>query len=289
MTAGSAPARSSGVKGSLKKLVRAGVPLPLRKGLAVLVQRLPLIEGGRRDWWSVELVRDLAQKDADSFHEFLWTHHIGYAATYEVGSRFGPENMKASRRMFFADLHDVLERAGRSPSGIRSVFEVGCSLGYQLRYLETDVCPRADALEGVDIDRYAVESGSAYLRAAGSRVALRVADMRELDGVLAGRFYDVIICTGVLMYLTQQAAAGVVAVMLRHARLVAIAGLAHTAVDNADLPASDTRPSDATFVHNIDAMVKEQGGTVLFRRWEGARNVDGNTIYFVFASGSHAC
>src|SRR5215510_304155 len=115
--------------------------------------------------------------------------------------------MKLSRRMFFADLREVLVSLGIPPErDVKSVFEVGCSLGYQLRYLETDVCPHADVLEGVDIDRYAIQSGAAFLKAAGSNIVLRHADMRELERVFGTRTFDVIICAGVLMYLSQQAA-----------------------------------------------------------------------------------
>jgi hypothetical protein len=36
-------------------------------------------------------------------------------------------------------------------------------------------------------------------------------------------------------------------------------------------------------IHNIDRMIERAGGRVLWRRWEGARKVDGNTIYFLIA------
>src|SRR5262249_36557474 len=153
----------------------------------------------------------------------------------------------------------------------------GCSLGYQLRFMETDFCPRATTLEGVDIDRYAIRAGAAHLRAAGSRVVLHAADLRELDAVLGSRTFDLIVCTGVLMYVNRELAAEAVGTMLRHATLVAMAGLAHPFIDNARLADSDTRHADATFIHNFDAMVSAHGGEVVARRWEGGRSVDGNT------------
>ena len=54
-------------------------------------------------------------------------------------------------------------------------------------------------------------------------------------------------------------------------------------VDNAALAQSDVRATDRTFVHNLDRMVELAGGKVVGRRWEGDRQVDGQTIYFVFA------
>src|SRR5687767_15930902 len=87
-----------------KRFLRSAVPLALRKRLAVAVERQMWIDADRRRWWSAELVRDLVETDADAFHRFLWANHLAYAATYETTLRFGPENLKLSRRLFFADL-----------------------------------------------------------------------------------------------------------------------------------------------------------------------------------------
>ena len=267
-----------------KQFFRSLLPLAVRKRLAIGLQRLTWVDGQRRHWWSVELVRDLADEDVDAFHEFLWTHHLGYAVTYEIADRFGTEHMKLSRRLFFTDLRQALSDRGIiAERDVRSVFEVGCSLGYQLRHMETDLFPRADRLEGVDIDRYAIEAGSEFLRAEKSKIALHHGDMRNLERILGSTTFDVLACAGVLMYLTQEAATEVVGVMLRRTKFLAIAGLAHPSVDNAQLARSETRPSDSTFVHNIDSMVAVQGGRVVARRWEGGRDFDGNTVYFVFA------
>jgi hypothetical protein len=64
--------------------------------------------------------------------------------------------------------------------------------------------------------------------------------------------------------------------------VLVLAGLAHPDQDNATLAASAVRERDGTFIHNLDAMVQDAGGRVVHRRWEGARLLDGNTIYFVF-------
>ena len=165
------------------------------------------------------------------------------------------------------------------------MLEVGCSLGYQLRYLETDLFPGTAVLEGIDIDQYAIRSGEEQLRAVQSKISLSCGDIQQLDGLLGRRVYDVIICSGVLMYLKEAEAAEVVRAMLSHSRvIVAMAGLAHPVLDNADLSHSDVRDQDQTFVHNLDRMVKDAGGNLLARRWEGDLKVDGQTIYFVFGA-----
>jgi 2-polyprenyl-3-methyl-5-hydroxy-6-metoxy-1,4-benzoquinol methylase len=275
------------LRAASKRAIRLA-PLSMRKRAAVALQRQAWLPPHRRRWWAVELVRDLADRNLDAFHEFLWTNHLGYAATYEVAERFGPENVRASRRMFFEDLARQLQAAGAAPAtDVKSVFEVGCSLGYQLRQMELDLFPAATTLEGIDLDRHAIASGAEYLRGCGSKVAVRCGDAGNLAQELGDRRYDVIVCTGVLMYLTEVRAADAVRAMLRQANaLVALAGLAHPQIDNADLARSDMRPSDRTFIHNLDRMVRQAGGTIHARRWEGARDVDGNTIYFVFASAA---
>lgn len=269
-----------------KRLLRAVVPLSVRQEIAKAIQQHHWITPLRRQWWSMELVRDLADRDIDAFHRFLWSNHLGYAESYEAACRFGSDNMKLSRRMFFADLREHVATVGLSPEDIRSVFEVGCSLGYQLRSIETDLFTNATELVGIDIDRHAIRCGTDYLRVAGSKVVLCCADLSDLARVLAGKTYDLIICTGVLMYLNEDRAAEAVATMLRHAKLTAMTGLAHPTVNNAQLPQSDVRSRDRAFIHNMDRMVDRAEGRVLARRWEGSRDADGNTIYFVFATAT---
>ena len=274
------------LRGGFKRLVRSAVPLSVRKLAARALQRCTWLDQRRRHWWSVELVRDLAQTDVDAFHEFLWTHHLGYAESYEVAGRFGADKVRASRKMFFSDLRDqVAKQAAFRDGGVKSVFEVGCSLGYQLRHIETDVFPGAIELAGIDIDQYAIEAGRTHLRSVGSKVELQCGDTRDLERWFGGKTYDIIICAGVLMYLNEAAAGEAVGAMLRHGRLLAMAGLAHPRINNAGLDRSDVRVSDSTFIHNFHRMVADHGGRVLWSRWEGDRDVEGNTIYFVFATG----
>ncbi|HYR07311.1 MAG TPA: class I SAM-dependent methyltransferase [Longimicrobium sp.] len=276
------PAPPAGLRAALKHRLRATLPLRVRMRLAVLAgrSRLPGAE-----WWSAELVRDLAERDLNAYHRFLWSNHLAYAATYEPEQRFGAERVHPSRRLLFAELGRVLAERGVDPArDVRSVLEVGCSMGYLLRYAETHVFPAARVLDGVDIDGYAVERGRQVLHRAGSRVHLSVGDATTIDGRFSHPAYDVVLCAGVLMYLRPADAQAAVAAMLaRTAGVLALAGLAHPETDNAGLAASVPRERDRTLVHNLDQMVEDAGGRVVARRWEGARQLSGNTIYFVFA------
>jgi SAM-dependent methyltransferase len=274
---------AAALRGGAKQWLRAALPLPLRQRAAAWVGRQRWI--ARRDWYATELVRDLAEHDVNAFHRFLWANHLGYARTYEVAERFGAERVHPSRLVLFDDLHRVLsERGVRPEQDVRSVLEVGCSMGYLLRHAEEHLFAGAEVLEGFDIDAYAVREGAEELRRAGSRVRLEQGDMAELPRLAAGRTFDVVLCAGVLMYLRQEDAARVVREMLAHCGgLVVLAGLAHPSRDNARLEGSVPRGTDQSLIHNLDAMVAEAGGRVVFRRWEGGRSIQGNTIYFVFA------
>lgn len=270
-----------------KNVLRAVLPLPLRKRTAVALHRREWFEPESRYWWTRELLRDFAEKEPASYHRFLWSNHLGYAATYNVEARFLSAEMPGSRRIFFSDLSAHLKTLGLDPArDIRSVLEVGCSLGYQLQYMESAIFPGAVDLEGIDIDRHAVTQGMEHLGKAGSNVRLLADDMGRLERVFEGKRYDVIVCTGVLMYLDEVEATAVTAAMLRLCgKLVAISGPAHPEVDNALLDCSVPRESDRSFIHNLDRIVEMAGGTVVARRYEGGRIVDGHTIYFVFARG----
>lgn len=276
------------IKRFIKSNIRSLLPLSIRKHMAVWIDNQEWLGYNRRSWWSQELIHDLAIKNINEYHKFLWSNHLSYAATYQVASRFGHENMKQSRKMFFLDLRNQLIEISLIPEkDIKSVFEVGCSLGYQLRYLETDLFPSATKLKGIDIDKYAIQAGAEYLKSIRSNIQIKCADMENLDSLMGNKIYDIIICSGVLMYLSEDAAARIVAVMLRHAGIMlAFTGLAHSDIDNSELQHSVIRGSDKSFIHNIDSMVKKAGGTISGRRWEGGNLVDGHTIYFVFAQNN---
>lgn len=268
-----------------KVTVRRVVPLRMRKRMAIWL--------GRRKWqssyyWTMELLRDLAEQDPNTFHRFLWANHLAYAETYEVERRLVPATLHPTREMLLTDLAECLEcHAGIGNVG--SVLDVGCSLGYLLRRLETGLFAGAQQVDGIDIDGYAIDRGSAYLKREGSRVRLAVADMSTVDQVFGTQAYDVVLSAGVLMYLREEDAQRVVTAMLMRTRhLLVLTGLAHPGIDNSELAESQVRERDGTFVHNLDAMITAAGGTVIQRRWEGPRQIEGNTIYFVFATPAGA-
>lgn len=274
-----------------KELIRAGVPLSVRKSLCILLNRQRWISSNSKYWWTQELLKDYEAQSRNDYHRFLWTHHLAYAATYDVESRFGEAKLPESRSMFFSDLRNVLLGLGVDPaSQIHSVFEVGCSLGYQLRYLETELFPQATVLAGIDIDRRAIDEGNSYLRRIGSKVQLQAADMGDLQAVLRGKLFDVIICTGVLMYLDTQEASAVVSEMLQHCSgVLGLSGPAYPVRHNRGLEQSVLREEDGSFIHNLDSLVEASGGRVIASRWEGDQVCGGHTIYFVFAErpGAH--
>jgi SAM-dependent methyltransferase len=277
--------QGTGLKPTIKGFVRNLLPLAVRKHLAIWLDRQRWLRSGK--WWAVELLRDFAEKDISAYHRFLWSNHMAYAETYDVEQRIGARHINQTRHMLFDDLIRLLRKRGSDPShDVRSIFEVGCSLGYLLRYLETEIFPSAELLEGIDIDDKAVTEGERHLRSTGSRVRLYAGDMDALPDILGARIFDLIFCCGVLMYVTEEEAQKVVTTMLDHAGLVVITGLAHADMDNSRLDAPAIRERDGTFIYNIDRMVERAGGRVVFRRWEGDRMVDGNTVYFVVGERS---
>lgn len=277
--------RSLGLKHLAKNAFWGAVPLSVRKKAAIQISRSPLISHDRRLRLSMLAVGDLARRDNGAFHKFLWSHHLAYAQYYAAGDRF-TNPIEASRIAFFEDLESHLRGLGIEPAAIDSVLDVGCSVGNNLRHLEQKVFPSARTLCGVDIDAGAVADGMGYLRSEGSRIRLVVGDMEDLDAALGADLYDVVFCSGVLLYLEESRAAAVVAAMLRRARvLCGFASLANPGRDNRELERSAGRAWDASHVHNVDAMVAAAGGRVVARRWEQGTLEDGRqTIYFVFAA-----
>ena len=233
------------------------------------------------------ILRDWAQEDPDAFHRFLWSNHLAYAKWHEKSNEFGSENLLPTRRMLFDDLNKFLiDQCVDRSKDITSVFDVGCSSGFLLRYMETDVFPSATIFEGNDIDGPAIQRGEAYLREHKSKVHLINADMAKLNSIMDGSTFDLIFCAGVLVYLHEEAATEVIRAMLNHCSgrgFVVIFSTGHPDIDNSKLEHSIPRKIDELFYHNIDAMVKKADGEVLYRRWDGARKEDkGQHVYFVF-------
>jgi len=260
------------------------LPISLRKIIAIGICRGKWLPSNKRSRWSQEILKDWAEEDINAYHNFLWKHHLAYAETYRPELRFGQANLKGSREIFFNDLSNVLFHNQIYPAtDVNSIFEVGCSLGYQLVHLEENVFPNSKILHGFDIDEHAINVGKRYLEKLSSRVKIFTGDMNNIEEILHGKNYDIIICTGVLMYLSEVDASYVVKTILRHANLlVAISGLANPDIDNNKLEHSLFREHDKSLIHNIDKMITNAGGEIIKRRWGGRHLVDGNSIYFLF-------
>lgn len=263
-------------------LLRRVLPLASRRRMVLWASRQAWVP--RRSWWSWELLRDWAAERPADYHRWAWRHHAAFPELYHPAVRFAPGALDRARLELFDDLTRSLRQRGVDPTSIRSVLEVGSSLGYLLRHVELSVFPNASVLEGVDIDRYAVEEGNAMLDRIGSRVRLHHLDAADLDAFLRGRSYDVVYSAGMLMYLEEGEAARAVETMLRATKVaLAVTGVAHPLTDNAEMTDHSIREWDAAFIHNLDAMVREAGGSILFRRWEGHRDLDGISVYHLVA------
>ncbi len=268
------------------------LPLSWRKQAANLVGRLPLTPE-RRKRLSMLAIADWTLTDEAGFHAFLWRNHLGYAQEYNR-ARF--KSIQRSRLMFFEEMAQVLRSSGRQPDHVRSILEVGASVGHNLRYLETTVFRSANVLHGIDVDGEAVRHGRRHLASIGSRVQLERGDAAELFKLLAGRQYDVVYCAGLLLYFGPPAADAIVHAMLRHSGwLVGVSDLANPTKDNQALPASERRlwshPSApgstsaetyGVYTHNVDAMAQQAGGRVISRHYEQDPIGPDETVYFVF-------
>jgi SAM-dependent methyltransferase len=250
----------------------------IRRTSGILAKTLPLSTRqafiARMKWTYVPgwfefcmgMLDDLRRDDPDALHRFLWANHLAYAASYEVPARFGSSNLNPGRRILFDEIDRHLRLCGvDSRRDVRSVFEVGCSMGYLLRHLELEVFPSASTLHGLDIDRYAIETGTTHLRSMQSGVKLFHADMAATRDVMGGRIYDVVICCGVLMYVNENTAEEVVRTMLLHAGRVV--GIICLAPDGAPPQRSQPRTSDGAFIHNVEDMIERAGGQLVSSKW----------------------
>ena len=273
------------ITAEIKEYIRMIFPVSLRKQAAILLNSQRWLS--RWDYLTQGILRDFQKSNPKAFHKFFWSNHIlSYAKQYDSEQLFDINRMEPSRRIFFNDLISAIQEIGLDPAkDIHSVLEVGCSLGYLLRFMETDILPDTEELVGIDIDGDAINKGADYLHHAGSKVRLIHGDMEDLDRMVGSRTFDVVFAGGVLSYLNAEDAAKVVSEMLKRTKkLLALIGLACTTKDNSGLQQSlldDTRGSQ--WVHNFKSMVEAAGGHVVKCRWEGARLFNYQTIYTVFA------
>ena len=216
------------------------------------------------------------------------TGHLGSMGTIAslVAERLG--YTLADRELLLVFLCAELRRQGLDPrKDVHSLLDAGCSMGYLLRHAETSVFPSATTLTGIDIDVRAVAKGSQYLRQIGSRVELMVAGMEQLDKVLPGRRFDVVVSCGSLMYLDQTRATRAVADLLGHAgRVVGLIDRAHSGQDNASLARSSVRKLDETWIHNLDSMVEEASGQVTHRQWRPPSGPDDRGVYLLIVAAA---
>jgi SAM-dependent methyltransferase len=271
--------------GLLKEQLRSAIPLPARMRLAAWLTRqrwMPV-----RDHVAMGLVRDLLAEDPKEFHKFAWSNHLmGYARWYDSEEElFEFEQMQPSRVQFFEDLTSVLDQQRIPRTDVRAILEVGCSLGYLLRYLETSVFPDCPDIVGIDIDAPAIDKGQRFLARAGSRVVLHAGDMEHLDTLVGPRTFDVTLAAGVLSYLNEDDASRMVERLLARTRkVVALAGLACLERNNNALSRSELSPGHAgQWIHNFEALVTRAGGRVVRTRWEGSKQFNFQTVCFVFA------
>ncbi|MFV1982127.1 MAG: class I SAM-dependent methyltransferase [Thiohalomonadales bacterium] len=271
---------------SCKSIFRIILPLGARKILAQYISQQSWISSDHRAGWSLELVRDMADINVNEYHKFLWSNHIGYADTYEIEQRFGDKNINESRKLLFSDMQQILtELKIDYQNEIESVLDIGSSLGYLLKYMEDNIFTTADVLHGVDIDAYAIDEGSSYLRAHDSKIQLTCLDMEVLTDFLENNIYDIIFCAGTLIYLEEDKARELIKTLMKHTgKLLVITSIASPDVDNCKLEKSEVRKRDGSFIHNVDAMAKNAGGKIVFRRWEGKKMLDGNSLYFIFVT-----
>jgi len=258
-----------------------GLPLSARQALVRFVGRHNLPGGFE---FAMGMLDDLRRRNPDALHRFLWSNHLAYAVTYEIPKRFGASNLNPSRRILFNDMVGHLRSRGLDPcKDIRSIFDVGCSMGYLLRHLETEVFLSATTLHGLDIDTYSIEAGTAHLSSVQSKVKLFAADMTHTDRIMGNQTYDVVLCCGVLMYVNDDTAEQVVRTMFSHAgHLVAMVCLAPPESQIA-LGRSVTRASDGAFIHDMDGLIQLAGGQVISKRWIGASGSVANPSYAILA------
>jgi len=277
-----------------KRIIRLILPLGLRKGFALWLNHQPwlssygyLIEG---------VIRDLLKSDPKAFHKFMSANHIcTYAHWYDSETLFESVKMNGStamRREFFNDLIDVIKSFGLDLSvEIRSVLEIGCSLGYLLRFMEKDIFQNLEVVIGIDIDSDAINKGTHYLSKVGSKVHLIHGDMEELERLVGNHSFDIVFSAGALSYLNEIDAAKVVSKMLhRTSRILALVGLASKSVNNRELSQSLVSVEDHNqWIHNFEAMIEAANGCVIASRWEGDKQSNDQPIYFVFAVPKAMC
>jgi SAM-dependent methyltransferase len=265
------------------------IPLRIRMRVAAWLTRNGWFPGAHN--FAEALIRDLGAKDPMAFHKFAWEHHLAlYGRWYDSLEMFHARKLNGTREanhLFMDDLTRVLSELGFvNDSRIQSVLDVGCSLGYVLRQLETDMFPDAESMVGIDIDREATRVGRQYLQGVGSRVELIQGDLAKIGTLISDRKFDFSLATGSLSYLSgDDASAAVGQILDRTRKLVALVGLANRSGPNRSLIGSAfVGERGSLWVHNFESMINQYGWKVVDARWRPPQGEDNQGIYFVFAS-----
>jgi SAM-dependent methyltransferase len=252
------------------------LPLSTRKDVVTLVGRQGLLPVSFRFEFAMGMLADLQRRNPVALHRFLWSNHLAFAASYEVSQKFGASHINPTRHALFHRINAHLRSRGVDPArDIRSVLEIGCSQGYLLRHLETEIFHSATILHGLDLDSYAIRAGSAHLSSLGSKVDLFEADMVEAERIIGSHTYDIVLCCGVLMYVDESIAEKVIRMMFSHVtRLVGLICLAPST--GGVRVERGVRASDGAFMHAIHPMIRKAGGKVLSSYWVG-REISGSS------------
>jgi SAM-dependent methyltransferase len=262
-------------------ILRWLLPLGVRKALVGRLERRKFRWGPD---FSMGVLGDLRRRDPEALHRFLWSNHLAYAARYEIEKKFQPHHINPTRHILFRQIVEYYKARGLDArEQVRSVFDLGCSLGYLLRHLEVNVLPSAAALHGIDIDRYAVQTGMAYLRSVRSRAELFEADLNKAGDLMRRHRYDLALCCGVLMYVNEDTARSALQAMFAHCRqLVGLIALAHGTRRHAR-SGSEVRPSDGAYVHDIHRMIQEAGGRLISSTWVDTVTSGSSPSYVILA------
>ena len=259
------------------------LPLSTRKAVVAFVGRQRPLPVSLRFEFAMGMLGDLHRGDPVALHRFLWSNHLAFAASYEVSRRFGASNINPTRHALFRRINAQLRSRGLDPSrDVRSVLEIGCSQGYLLRHLERSIFHSATILHGLDLDAYAIQTGSDHLNSLGSKVKLFEADMAETESTIGGQTYDVVLCCGVLMYVDESIAEKVVRIMFSRAnRLVGLICLAYP--KETVHVQRGVRASDGAFVHRMHPMIRKAGGKVLSSHWIGTETSGSSPSHVIVA------
>lgn len=271
----------------MANFIRKIIPLNLRIRFVAWLSRHRGIPYIRK--WSDALVRDLELVDPKRYHKFLWENHLdSYGRRYASAELFESRVLNGTKeayRAFTQDLEAALEKLGINGT-VGRVLDVGCAAGHVLRAIETDVLPEAEVLLGVDIDRYAIEFGRAYLSQAGSKIRLVCGDLEELERLLEKKSFDFSYVAGSLSYLDHDDTQSAVRKILEHTdKLAAFIGLACSDRPNSELEESIFRDDlGSMWTHNFGAMIEAEGWEIVSKRWKSPSESDSQGLYSIFAS-----